>query len=272
MFNLEGINNPQKTDRVIKAFLRDKEGKQLCNQMVGADVSLSILQIIDFGTKYESQVIDIEENYYTHHTILKNNPGKFIVFAGVHPDRGDRGYGLFKKAIKEYGFSGMKLYPPLGYKLMDHTLQQYYTYCIRNKLSVLVHTGPAIGPDYDYRQELCDIKALASSFPELVIILAHAGYRMDIEMHDIALHNKNIYLDIAGFQSLDNQQLYNNLIPVFSEALNSKVLFGSDWPIFNLMNPLSANIKRLARLVTDNNIPQERLDNILFRNAQGILH
>ena len=84
------------------------------------------------------------------------------------------------------------------------------------------------------------------------------------------------YLDIAGFQSkyheIDDTCIHNFDLIFNNIKLNKKVLFGTDWPLFNFMQPISKQVDFLKEISgilcgTDN----QKLNNLLFNNSHNIM-
>ncbi len=67
---------------------------------------------------------------------------------------------------------------------------------------------------------------MAVDFPDLVIILAHAGRPIWYDRAAaLARLHRNVYLDLAGLPPANLPRYFPNL-----SRLADKMLFGSDWP------------------------------------------
>lgn len=258
--------------RMARTFLRDIDCKNLVKQMDKAEIDKSVLLILDGGLKLGEAEYEIEEIFEHYYQILKKYPGRFIVFGGVDPGRGARGLELFKKGISQYGFKGLKLYPPMGYRMNDEKLDDYYKICEINHLPVLIHTGPSLP---NLNNEFADpafIFEVAGRYPTINFILAHSGFRLKDASVQSALSLPNVYLDLSGFQKqfkTIDQRLIDSLAPIFQKEFNHKILFGTDWPMFNLMSP-SVNFVNIMKQVFEN-IKNDKveggLENIFYKNA-----
>jgi len=72
---------------------------------------------------------------------LKQTHPQALPFIHIDPRR--KGvFDLLKKSVEEWGFKGVKLYPPLGYFPYDERLYPVYEYCQKNNLSVISHCSP----------------------------------------------------------------------------------------------------------------------------------
>lgn len=263
--------NETKLDSYLSFFLQDKFCDRQLKQMDNAGIDKSLLLIIDGGIGMNEPLLPLDVIHQLHHIVLQNHPERFIVFAGIDPRRGDYGLELFKKSILDYGFSGLKLYPPMGYRMNDPRLYYYYQICSEKKLCVLIHTGPSLSELRNDFGNPLDILEVAKTFKDVNFILAHAGCRLFDPAVQAVLDLPNVYLDIAGFQSVDTGDNLNNMMEldkIFSKDFNKKILFGTDWPLFHTLTSLSANvemIERLFELAPDKT--SDGLENVLYKNA-----
>ncbi|MBU2652313.1 MAG: amidohydrolase [Bacteroidetes bacterium] len=144
---------------------------------------------------YEDQLKDIYE-------LCKDYP-EIIPFLHIDPRR-ENHYDILRQSVEEYGFQGIKLYPPLGYFPTDERLFPVYEYCTAGKLPVIAHCSPynpvrfkgsynelmkllsfspiPIETKGKRRKELCSLfthplnyLSLIAKFPDLRICFAHFG-------------------------------------------------------------------------------------------------
>ncbi len=270
--NKDPNNSLHKVVSVVKLFLKDKECSQLLKQMDEAEIEKAVLLIIDDNAFLGNTELTIEENYQLHFNILKKYPEKFIVFAGYHPGR-VLDLRLLKKGIEEFGFKGVKLYPPYGFKINDPQLNACYEYCEQLSLPVLIHTGFSLYGLDNENAEPNVLKEIASNYQNITFIMAHAGYKLGDPVIQTLLLKKNIYADISGFQTIINSEKgIEALKMIFKEPYNNKILFGSDWPITNLMKPLVNQVNIIREMEKDvADKAENALNNILKNNAQKIL-
>jgi predicted TIM-barrel fold metal-dependent hydrolase len=72
---------------------------------------------------------------------LKKTHPQTLPFIHIDPRR-EGVFDLLKQSVEEWGFKGVKLYPPLGYFPYDERLYPIYEYCEKNNLSVISHCSP----------------------------------------------------------------------------------------------------------------------------------
>lgn len=108
------------------------------------------------------------------------------------------------------------------------------------------------------------IDDLASEMPDLKIIIAHMGSPWIVDAAQVCYKNKNVYVDTSGFTygtfTPRRAAFFARLWEEFDliTESNSKILFGSDWPISDQSNYVEL-IKTLAG---------EHAEKIFYKNAE----
>ncbi|WP_254639902.1 amidohydrolase family protein [Chitinophaga sp. GbtcB8] len=255
--------SPSGLEVLYKAFLRDKDGSRHIAEMDRAGIDKSVLLIIDSELRLGT-LLSIEEIYQQHHMVMKQYPGRFIVFSGVDPRR-DNAYDLFVKSIEFYGFRGLKLYPPMGYRMDHPVLCRIYEYCQAYKLPVLIHTGDSLQILDNIFSKVANAVAVVKAYPGVPFILAHAGYQLhEPGMKELAGY-PNVYFDIAGIQSLlkeEDSNPFQLLSPEDMEKFAAKIVFGSDAPLFSFMNPLERQIQDISEFLLKSGLSESQVANI----------
>ena len=251
--------------------LSDAEGKKLIKQMDEAGIEKSVLLIADlfYNTDEDNNGEKIKWIHKFHYDFLQKYPDRFIIFSGVDPRRGEKGIELFKKSIEEYKFKGLKLYPPCGFEIDDIALTEYYELCRFYHLPVLIHTGPSLKDMYLSKKYPLTIKIIANKFKEVNFILAHSGILYFNEGLELAKEYNNIYLDISGFQKESNNiESIKNKMKILFKEIPKKVIFGSDWPLYNF----NISQKKWIRYIKDNcGLTSNDYENLFNENAKKIL-
>jgi uncharacterized protein len=176
-----------------------------------------------------------------HRKVLLRHPNRLLAFAGIDPRWGQDGLSLFEKSIREYGFRGLKLYPPCGYRPDDRILYPYYELCAAYSIPVLTHTG-ATSPVLSFEESRpIYIDKPAKDFPTVDFILAHGCVHYPDECSMLCSHRPNVYLDVSGFEVSGSASLG----ALFQRGINHKILFGTDWPIFRMQGKQKDFVDRL---------------------------
>ncbi|ATB37957.1 amidohydrolase [Cystobacter fuscus] len=217
-------------DRALEA-LGDHGCDELVRQMDEAGVDWSVLLLPDFTYRLKDCELTIEEMFVEHRRILERHPGRFQVLAGVDPRWGRDGLALFERGLKEYGFRGLKLYPPCGYRADDHLLYPFYELCAAWNVPVLLHMGPTSSNlDFEPARPGC-VDEPARLFPKVNFILAHAATAHVDECAMLCAFRPNVYADVSGFQEGARSE-GRGLSHLLRSAPAHKLLFGTDWPVF----------------------------------------
>lgn len=164
--------------------------------------------------------------------IARHAPDRLIPFGGVHP-RHVADPGAEIERLRELGIRGLKVHPPhqeyaANAYLSDLPgLAAVYERAQALRMPVMVHTGTSVFPGARNRfadPMPCD--DVAVDFPDLTLILAHAGRPLHMETcFFLARRHPNVHLDVSG---IPPKRLLHYLprLPEIAE----KVLWGTDWP------------------------------------------
>lgn len=214
----------------------DITGDNLVKDMDEAGIDKSVILPIDQGfEKWAGDNYSIEDVNRKFFEAAQNHPGRLILFMGLDPRR-ETVVKLLERGVKEWGVKGVKLMPAAGWYPDDKTFYPFYQKAEELGLVLVFHSGPEL---YPYRAKYCRptcLDEIATDFPDLKIICAHAGYCWWEEAAWIASYKQNIYVDLANWQPKiarrPVEEFYERLRLLLNIMGSPKVLFGSDWPGF----------------------------------------
>jgi predicted TIM-barrel fold metal-dependent hydrolase len=164
------------------------------------------------------------------------HPDVFIPFVWIDVWREHAGAEEAQRLI-EAGARGFKFHPPSGgYYANDQRLYELYEVIAAARVPALFHTGQtAVGQGsgagggvrlkYGNPIYLDDV---AVDFPDMPIIMAHPSFPWQEEALAIALHKRQVYIDLSGWSPKYFPPL---LVQYANTLLKNKVLFGSDHPM-----------------------------------------
>lgn len=227
------------TAKKLTAMFMSKMQDPLCDALIAemdeCGISKTVLLIPDFTYALKDCKLTIEESYHRHREVLKRHPGRFEVFGGVDPRWGRDALALFERSLVDFGFRGLKLYPPCGYSPSDRSLFPYYELCAYHHVPVLLHIGPTSPVlDFNFAAPFL-VDEAARLFPAVNFILAHGAVSFVEECIMMCRFRPNVYLDISGFQTtLGYDPAATAVKKVVSVGINHKVMFGTDFPVFRL--------------------------------------
>jgi len=159
-------------------------------------------------------------------------PERLIAFGSVHP-RFISDPGAEVERLAEMGIRALKVHPPHqefasnAYLSDLPELGAVYATAERLKMPVMIHTGTSIFPGARNRfADPMDADDVAVDFPDLQLILAHAGRPLYMETcFFLARRHPNVHLDVSG---IPPRRLLDYL-PRLPEIAD-KILWGTDWP------------------------------------------
>jgi len=267
-----GIPVARLADRIVSS-LQDPDGVQQLAEMDAAGISRSVLLIADLTFVFTGSPLTLEEIFLAHRKVAERHPDRFVVFGGVDPRWGRDGLELFERSVAEWGFAGLKLYPPCGYSPSDERLFPFYEICAQRGLPVLLHIGPT-SPSLSFAfSSPFHIDEAARQFPAVNFILAHGAVHHVEETVMLCEYRPNVFMDLSGLQGkLAVERETGHYRHVFRRGLSHKILFGTDWPLFRLQADQRSFLAELlgeAGLLAD--LPGDDLDLIFSRNLERLL-
>jgi predicted TIM-barrel fold metal-dependent hydrolase len=161
-------------------------------------------------------------------------PQRLLAFTFLDPWEGDAP-ALLEEDVLRRGFRGLKLYPSIQrFHAYDERAYPIYERAEALGVPIMFHFGVTL----DYRSDLrfsnpLDLHAVARDFPDLPLMVAHAGAGFFRETLFLAYHCANVYVDTSGSgtwmrylpRPLDLQEVLKRLLDVFG---GDRVLFGTD--------------------------------------------
>lgn len=165
------------------------------------------------------------------------HPDKFIGFATLHQDFETPCEEL--KRVKEAGLKGVKLHPDFQkFEISDPIMDDAYRAMMEMDLPVLFHTGDA---RYNWSHPK-HIPLILKKHPHLKIICAHFGaYSLWAEAAE-CLKGTGVWVDTSSSFFMISDEQAKQYISLYGE---DKVLFGSDYPMWNVGDEIQ-NILRLG--------------------------
>ena len=200
---------------------------QMIEDMEEDEVDKTVL----LGWYWENPETCIMQNDWCANWIAQN-PDKFIGFVSLHPNLKNPIEELKKR--QNQGFMGMgECHPWLqGSSPMEDNWMECMQFASDRSWPVTYHVTEPVGHNYRGRipTPFEDLLWLVRAFPELKIILAHAGglfpfYELNPRIRP---ELENVYYDLAACPLLYDPVLYGKLIEVVGPG---KILWGTDYPL-----------------------------------------
>jgi predicted TIM-barrel fold metal-dependent hydrolase len=201
--------------------------------------------------------------------VAERHPDRFIPFAGVDILKGMDAIRELEHWIRDRGFKGLSLRPfMIGLPADDRHYYPFYAKCVELGIPLSIHTSAnwttvAVN-DLGHPRH---IDQVAADFPELTIVMSHAGYPWVLEAVLLAWKYENVYLELAAHRPKYFARPGTGWEPLMRfgpTTIQDKVLFGSGW--FLLARPPAELLAEFRALP----VPPEILDKWLYGNAAAL--
>jgi predicted TIM-barrel fold metal-dependent hydrolase len=175
--------------------------------------------------------------------LAKGRP-RLLPLGGVHPDATPDVRAEAERLLR-LGARGFKVHP--AHMLLypnDARLAPLYALAQERGIPVTIHTGTSVFPGAKNRfTDPMFVDDVAVDFPDLTILLAHAGRPLWYETaFFLARRHPNLLLEVSG---IPPARLLD-VLPRLPE-IDHKVVWGSDWPSMGVRS-LRANVEALLKL------------------------
>ena len=164
------------------------------------------------------------------------NADVLIPFASVDPRRPDA-VERVERLIRDHAVRGFKFHPNIqAFFPNDRLAYPLYEVIQAAGLPALFHTGhsgigsglPGGGGIRLKYSNPIHVDDVAADFPELTIVLAHPSFPWQDEAISVALHKRQVYIDLSGWSP---KYFPEQLVRYANTLLRDRVLFGSDYPM-----------------------------------------
>ena len=171
-------------------------------------------------------------------SLQRDNPD-VVAFGTLHPDYKDWETQL--QRLKRHGIKGLKLHPEFqGFWLDDQRLHPIIE-AAQHDFIFMVHIGdrpaPKDNPSCPYK-----LATLLDNFPQAQFIGAHMGGYHQWQHALTALAGRNVYMDTSStLDFIDDSTLH----ALFNKHDHERILFGSDYPLYDPATEMSKLQKRM---------------------------
>ena len=224
-------------------------------------------------------ITGFDEFSSVHETFIPNelvagladrHPGRFIPFAGADVLAGMDAVRDFEHLVRDRGFRGLSIRPfMIGVPADDRRYYPLYAKCVELDVPVSIHssanwTTVAVS-DLGHPRH---IDVVAADFPELKIVMSHAGYPWVLEAALLAWKYPNVYLELAAHRPkylATPGTGWEPLLRYGTTTIRDKVLFGTGW--FLLGRPPGQIVEEFRALP----VGEDVLEMWMWRNAEALL-
>ena len=164
--------------------------------------------------------------------LVERHPDRFIPFAGVDIMRGNAALAELEHWVSERGFRGLSLRPfMIGKPATDRSYYPFYAKCVELGIPLSIHTSAnwtrTRPSDLGHPRH---IDQVACEFPDLTILMSHAGYPWVLEACLIAWKHPNVYLELGAHRPKYFAALgagWDALMRFGKNTIRHKIVYGS---------------------------------------------
>ena len=212
--------------------------------------------------------------------------GFFYSFVGLDPRHGPKALELIDYTLGQCDFKGLILTPSTEFSLKDPMIDKMIQKASEYNVPVIIHDTGLVPRPLQLFEERYELEHLFSKFINQWFLLCPFS-QMDTTLMKVAIrHADHIMADITGYDSQFisrkmPEMVMTQFMGMLKETFGSdKLLFGSDWPWWELTAPLQEWLKyiwkmKIPLIVRPFGFPsleEEDKKNILGLNAQRILN
>lgn len=202
---------------------------------------------------------------------VKRHPGRAVGAGSVDPNDPNALEEL-RRLRCELGLQGVKLSPPYQ-NFHPHSKEAWALYELANELEMflLFHQGSVFHPKCSVENAnpiLLD--RVAAAFPSMRMIICHCGQPWTNETVMLMGRHDNIFTDVSA-RLVRPWQLYTTLMTAMDYHVTDKILFGSDFPVFQPDAAHRQFISLNERLPGLPPIPEQVINAVLFERPFSLL-
>lgn len=250
----------------------DPEGDHVVEMMDKAGVDKGVIFPVDWAAVTGEPKVPVRDQNKAHADAAKKHKGRFIPICALDPRRGNA-LDLAKEAIEDWGMKGFYFMPPSGFRPDDPICFPIYEKCIDWGVPMIIHSGKEIA-HWDYNHPVVIANA-ALRYPELKVVIGHAGTRIYRREALEAATIPNVHLDFSEYQGywrLHPDRFYQWLRDVVDDVGADKVMFGSGFPNPNVLTPEAEWVNAIKEPETDITFTEEEKALILGGAARKIFN
>ena len=213
-------------------------GREMIAEMDEGGVDKSVILLGDYALRLGDGVFTPEAENRIHGELMRTYSDRLIAYFGIDPRRLGSA-DVFQRAVNEWGAKGLKMHPAVGYYPYDRTAYPLYDICTAHDLPVTFHTGPMHSPMFSRYTQPVQFDEVAANFPDMTVILAHAGQDSWPEALNMARMYPNIYLELSMWQR--KVKYMDEFVYALDKIRNvigiERILWATDFPgLRNLMS------------------------------------
>lgn len=256
----------------------EQTGRDLIKEMDESGIDISVIFMADYALRLGDGIFTAEGENRIHVELMKQYTDRIIAYFGIDPRRKGAA-DSFETAVTEWGVRGLKMHPTVGYFPHDRAAYPLYEICQSKGLPVTFHTGPMPSPLFSRYTQPLHFDEVAADFPDMTIVMAHAGQELWPEALNVARMKPNIILELSMWQP--KFKYLNEFLFAIDRMRDTigieRITWGSDFPGLRNVMPLKKWVdifKQLPSLGEEHGFKFDDLDvqALMGGNAARILN
>jgi uncharacterized protein len=163
--------------------------------------------------------------------VQRRHPGRFVGVGGIDPVDPDA-VSETVRVLDDLGMVGVALVngwsdPPLRDDADE--VMPIYEACVERGACVIVTSSHFIGPDQSHAMPV-HLDRVATAFPELTLIVGHAGWPWTTQAVALAMKHTNIYLMPEFYMYMPGMPGAGDYVDAANTFLRHRMLFSSCYP------------------------------------------
>lgn len=192
-------------------------------------------------------------------------PDKVIPFVYVDPRQADAAETV-RRLVKQEGFRGLKLYPPIGFYPDAPELVGFFEAIDDLAIPILFHAG-RVAPHPAMRCKYADpryLEGVAFTARRCAVVVGHAGNPWKDVTYGIACGVRNMYIDLTTSGGADPE--FVRRVAESPQIGPGRMVWGSDG-IFSALE----KIRDKRRQFTEIGLTEQAQETILYGTAANLL-
>lgn len=270
----------EKTPKYLKSYFygRDKKSdgyeltcEGILESMDKAEIEKSVVSAISFTPDSTNEELSVMNEYVMDQ--CNKSGGRLISFCTLNPFEQNAVTRLCK-LIEEDRFCGLKLHCNMQeFYPNDRRIYPIYNLMEKYQKPILFHSGGiGVKPNKDRFGQPVYFDDVACDFPDLPIILGHAGRIWYNETAMLLRKHKNVYADISTnfgrmeqYKNMPMEQLFKT-VKVWAGS-SKHLIFGSDYPFYGQSETVAALSLMKTKRSSQEIVTADEIDDVLKQNA-----
>ncbi|GAB3042202.1 amidohydrolase family protein [Virgibacillus ainsalahensis] len=261
-YRLQTIPQEKVMDDIYKVLKNQFSFDKFLEMLNKAGITYHAIHNMDYGRDKHEKPVD--HTYISN--LMKDNPGKFIGFAGYNPHKGTESIKTVRKALLEQGYKAVVI-PPYEHGLTADDRRYYPLYSLCDELGVPIWIHSSINYYAETPVSIdhpSNLEKPLMDFKNLKIIAGHGGWPWFDDLLALLLKYDNLFVDISAFRPKYIAQPntgWDMFMYYADNLIQDQIVFGSDWVTIGIP------IDKIISEIEDWDLKPSVREKLMWRNA-----